>query len=75
MKYKISYQLSRYPKKCKECPAFSLREYSCHNERGHEGTCALGCFKSHDMRDFLGERLSPYCKIKNMDNVTIVENL
>lgn len=75
MKYKISYQLSRYPRKCKECPAFNVREYRCCNERGYEGTCALGYFKSHDMREFEGNRLSGYCRIKDAENVTIVKDL
>lgn len=73
VKYKkrIFYELERYPRKCKECPAFSKREFRCHNEVGYEGVCEFGFFKNADMRDFTGNTLSELCKIDKLDNVKI----
>lgn len=66
IKYKkfVSYEMSCYPKKCKECPAFS--------QTGIEGRCELGYMDGHDMRDFSGNRKYGNCRIESDERVKIV---
>ena len=67
----ILLELERYPRKCRECPMFTMMPYQCHNERGTEGGCRLGYMDGNDMRDFYGDMLFTKCDIKNNPNVTI----
>ena len=67
----ILLELERYPKKCRECPMFTMMPYQRHNERGTEGGCRLGYMDGNDMRDFYGDILFTKCDIKNNPNVTI----
>lgn len=67
----IILELERYPKKCRECPMFTMMPYQCHNERGTEGGCRLGYMDGNDMRDFYGDTLFAECNIKKNPNVTI----
>lgn len=66
IKYKkfISYEMNCYPKKCKECPAFSQTEI--------EGQCELGYMDGHDMRDFSGNRKYGNCHIESDERVKII---
>lgn len=73
VKCKLKWVLERKPEFCGECPAFSLHEYQCHNERGYVASCALGYMAGHDMRDYGGGRLFPGCNIENDSDVTIGE--
>lgn len=41
---KVTYEMERYPEKCKECPCFSQKPYSCMNEKGMEARCELGVY-------------------------------
>ena len=66
----VSYTIERYPERCNECPCFSMSQYSCMNERGVEGHCALDYLEG-DMRDFRGEIKFPKCQIENDARVTI----
>lgn len=66
-------EMERYPRFCKECPAFRTQLYSCHNERGFEATCALGYMTGHDMRDFQGAIRFSGCKIETNPDVTIMK--
>lgn len=65
--------IERFPKCCKECPAFHQRPYTCHNERGLEAECQLGYMAGHDMRDFHGNTRFSGCKIESDPNVTIMK--
>ena len=67
----IFLELDRYPKKCGECPMFTMMPYRCHNERGMEGHCGLGYMSNDDMRDFDGKVLFAKCNMKNNPNVVI----
>lgn len=39
------------PRKCGECPFYSVSTYTCHNERGYLPQCSLGHMNYGDMRD------------------------
>ena len=67
----VKYELNRYPKNCKECPAFKEYPYQCHNERGMEGDCLLGYMAHSDMRDFSGNIRFKDCDIENNPDVMI----
>lgn len=69
---KVSYEISRYPVNCKECPCFSKTPYRCMNECGEEGNCELGYFKD-DMRDFSGIIKYPKCNIQNDPRVSLMK--
>lgn len=71
-KKKVSYEISRYPENCKECPCFSKTSYRCMNEVGEEGHCELGYFED-DMRDFSGNTKYKKCKIENDERVSLIE--
>lgn len=71
-KKKVSYELSRYPENCKECPCFSKTPYHCMNESGEEGNCSLGYFE-HDMRDFSGNIKYPKCNIQKDSRVSLMK--
>jgi len=75
IKYKVCYEMERYPEKCRECPAFSTSPYICHNESGEEADCQLGYMDGQDMRDFSGYRRHSKCKIEQDKRVTISEFL
>lgn len=69
----MRWEMERYPRYCKECPAFHTRPYSCHNEFGFEGQCMLSYMAGHDMRDFRGVSRFNGCKIESDPNVVIVK--
>ena len=73
-KKKVSYEMSRYPENCKECPCFSKTPYHCMNECGEEGNCALRYFED-DMRDFYGniKYKYPKCNIQNDPRVSLMK--
>lgn len=66
-------EMERYPRFCKECPAFHTHPYTCHNERGLEATCTLGYMTGHDMRDFYGDTCFSGCEIETNPDVTITK--
>lgn len=74
IKYKkhITYEMERYPEKCKECPAFRQTPYTCHNERGMEAHCELGFMDGKDMRDFNGNERLSNCYIRFDSRVKIM---
>lgn len=74
IKYKkfISYEMSCYPEKCRECPAFSQTSYTCYNERGMTAECELGYMDGHNMRDFYGDRKYGNCHIESDERVKII---
>lgn len=67
----VAYYLDRYPKYCKECPAFSCSPYRCHNEVGMVADCELGYMAGRDMRDFTGTWLFDDCRIWRDNRVTV----
>jgi hypothetical protein len=54
-----------YPKRCRDCPAFYLTSYRCHNEYGDEAHCTLGYMSGYDMRDFSGDVRFKHCKLSS----------
>jgi len=71
----VCYELSKYPEKCKECPAFSTSPYACQNERGEVAHCELGYMAGQDMRDFSGYKKYSRCRIEQDKRVIINELL
>lgn len=69
---KVSYEMSRYPINCKECPYFSKTPYRYMNECGEEGHCELGYFED-DMRDFSVIIKYPKCNIQNDPRVSLMK--
>lgn len=65
------YEMNRYPKHCRECPCYREKPYTCHNERGYEGHCALGYMRGYDMRDFNSGKKFEGCKMDTNPNVII----
>ena len=66
MKVEFIYEFDELPERCKDCHAFYLTPYQCHNECGDEAHCALGCMNGHDMRDFNGDIRFKHCKLPTM---------
>lgn len=75
IKYKknVSYEMERYPEKCKECPCFSTTPYRCMNECGEEGHCELGYMDGKDMRDFYGRIKFKECGIEKDARVVLMK--
>lgn len=70
---KAKYEIDSYPTRCKDCPAFTLYPYQCHNERGMEADCMLGYMHHHDMRDFSGNDRFKFCGIEKDPDVSIID--
>lgn len=72
---KVTYEMERYPEKCKECPCFSQHPYSCMNEKGLEARCELGDMDGKDMRDFYGNIKYHRCGIETDNRVKLIDVL
>jgi hypothetical protein len=70
---KVTYEMERYPEKCKECPCFSQKPYSCMNEKGMEARCELGYMDGKDTRDFYGNIKCSSCMIEEDDRVKLID--
>ena len=72
MKYKktVSYELERYPEKCKECPCFSTQMYKDWYDYDLVAKCDLG-YMDYDMRGFDGDKLFKDCNIRKDSRVTL----
>ena len=71
--FDVRMELYSYPTKCSECPAFFTTPYTCHNERGEEAHCYMGCMSGFDMRDFDGHTLHRGCFLEGDTRVKFIK--